>query len=135
MEKNVQGLMKKTKKELIEIILRKDDEEKNLSNSLNDFVKRCDDLRGKLNTSVKDCEGMTSRINDMSAENNKLKEDLIKANENVFQHQRGMDTLTTEKEELERELYFVNKKKATLFTWCWILGAALILVGIMTLLF
>lgn len=135
MERNVQGLMKKTKKELIEIILRKDDEEKNLSNSLNDFVKKCDDLQGRLNASVKDCEGMTNRINNMSAENTKLKEDLSKAHENVFQHQRGMDILTTEREEFKQKLLITEKKNQTLSGWCIFFVIAIIIIGILELMF
>lgn len=145
MEKNVERLMKKTKKELVEIILRKDEECNNLSNSLNDSVKECDDFRLKLKNAIEDCEGSKKEIdrlrNQPSAneslveENNRLRKDLQEANQNVLEHQESIDSLTTDKETIKDELYTALKKNKRLSNWCGILYIAIIVLIILLLVF
>lgn len=145
MEKNVERLMKKTKKELVEIILCKDEECNNLSNSLNDSVKECDDLRLKLKNAIEDCEGSKKEIdrlrNQPSAdktlveENNKLRKYLQEANQNVLEHQETIDSLTTDKETIKDELYSVSKKNKRLSNWCGILSIIIIVLAILSLVF
>lgn len=159
MEKNVERLMKKTKKELVELILRKDEEAKsvgnslsnsekekeNLSKSLNDFVKRCDDLELRLKHAIEDCEGSKREVerlrNQPSAdktlveENNRLRKYLQEANQNVLEHQESIDSLTTDKEAIKDELYIASKKNKRLSNWCGILYIIIIVLAILLLVF
>lgn len=145
MEKNVERLMKKTKKELVDIILRKEEECKNLSNALNDSVKRCDDLELRLKNAIEDCEGSKREVdrlrNQPSAdkalveENNRLRKYLQEANQNVLEHQESIDSLTTDKETIKDELYTALKKNKRLSNWCGILYIAIIVLVILLLVF
>ena len=139
------SLMRKTKTQLVEIILRKDEECNNLSNSLNDSVKECDDLRLKLKNAIEDCECSKKKIdrlrNQPSAdktlveENNRLRKDLQEANQNVLEHQESIDSLTTDKETIKDELYTALKKNKRLSNWCGILYIAIIVLTILLLVF
>ena len=80
-------------------------------------------------------EDKDKEILKLNGENNKLKIDLQKANENVSEHQAGMDSLTTEKEILKNELITSSKRNKNLSNWCAILSIISIIFVILLLAF
>ena len=112
MSNNETGLMKKTKKELVEIILRKDDEEIRLKSS---YEAAKEDAK-KSEESVK-----------------LLTDNLNKANANVQQHQRGMDELTSQKVEAENAAKHLRNQRNTARTIAWILVVATVVLTIITI--
>lgn len=107
------GLMKKTKAQLVEIILRKDDEEAR--------------LRKSLESANKDIEGSSNRIKLLTM-------DLNKANANVQQHQAGMDELTSQKVAAEEVAEKFRKERNAARGWNWVLAIAVITVSLLWIL-
>lgn len=108
MSNNETGLMKKTKKELVDIILRKDDEEIRLKNSYE--------------AAKKDAEEKDSTIK-------RLTDSLNKANRNVEQHQSGMDELTSQKVAVEEAAKKFEKERNAARGWNWILAIAVVIIS------
>lgn len=84
------GLMKQTKKELISIILRKDDIEKKLNKELADVeldLQKAKSMIGRNESTIKT-----------------LREDLDKSEKNVNQHQNAIDELTIINADVEHSL-------------------------------
>lgn len=108
MSNNETGLMKKTKKELIDIILRKDDEEKRLKNAYE--------------AAKKDAEGKDEIIK-------RLTDSLNKANRNVEQHQSGMDELTSQKVAAEEAAKKFEKERNVARGWNWVLATAVVIIA------
>ena len=84
------SLMKQTKKELVAIILRKDDTEKKLN-------KKLDDVELSLNKA----KSMISR-NESTIKT--LRENLDESEKNVSQHQNAIDELTTINADIKHSL-------------------------------
>lgn len=102
------GLMKKTKKELVDIILRKDDEEIRLKNSY-EAAKQ----------DAKKSEENVKRLTDS----------LNKANINVQQHQSAMDELTVDKFAAEEATAKLEKERNSARSWNWVLAAAVVIIA------
>jgi len=107
------GLMKKTKAQLVEIILRKDDEEIRLKNAYE--------------AAKKDAEEKDKTIK-------RLTDSLNKANANVQQHQAGMDELTSQKVAAEEAAKKFEKERNAARAWNWVLAIAVIIASILWIL-
>lgn len=124
MEKNVERLMKKTKKELIEIILSQDEEILKFKNA-NEALKA-------------DVEVYSTRCKDQLEENSKvvndnkiLKEELRKANQLILDQQNGMDENTTAMEVAKQTITDADKKNRKLSSLCYFLLCVIaIMLGI-----
>lgn len=103
MSNQIEGLMKKTKKELAELVVNRDMVIVNLKAAVTSAKSINENLK-------KDSDGDKVKINNLEISLKKAAEDLNKANEQVYQHQRGMDKLTTEKVELGELNNRLNKK-------------------------
>ena len=114
MSNKEKGLMSKTKKELVEIILRKDDEEIRLKN-LYEAAKEA---------AIRNEE--TSK---------RLMDSLNKANANVQQHQAGMDELTSQKVAAEEATKKFKKERNTARSWNWILSIAVVIIAALWVIF
>lgn len=107
MSTNETGLMKKTKAQLVEIILRKDDEEIRLKNAY---------------------EAAKEEVKKSEENAKRLTNDLNKANANVQQHQSGMDELTSQKVAAEDAARKFEQERNTHRNWNYVLGIAIILI-------
>lgn len=108
------GLMTKTKKELVEIILRKDDEEIRLRNSYEvakENAKKSED----------DVKHLTDSLN--------------KANANVQQHRIAMDELTSDKVAAEEAAKKFKKERNTARNWNWVLAIAVVIIAALCIIF
>lgn len=113
MSNNETGLMKKTKKELVDIILRKDDEEKRLRET----IKSNEEVMAKQDEAI-----------------TKMKNSLETANRNVLQHQAGMDELTSQKVDAEEAAKKFKKERNAARAWNWVLAIAVITISILWIL-
>ena len=102
------GLMKKTKAQLVEIILRKDDEEIRLKNAYE--------------AAKKDAEEKDETIK-------RLNDSLNKANHNVEQHQSGMDEITSQKVAAEEAAKKFEKERNVARSWNWVLATAVVIIA------
>ena len=114
MSNNETGLMKKTKKELVEIILRKDDEE----NRLRGINK---DLEEKLKISEEQRKSLTKSVET--------------ANHNTEQHQNVIDDLTSEKVAAEESVKYFKKQCNNARSWNWILSIAVVIIAALWVIF
>lgn len=108
MSNNETGLMKKTKKELVDIILRKDDEEKRLKEQIEE---------NKRVMAMQD-EAIT-----------KMRKSLETANHNVEQHQKGMDEITSQKVAAEEAAKKFEKERNAARGWSWVLATAVVIIS------
>lgn len=67
MSKRINSLMKKTKKELVEIILRKDDVENNYINAIKSLKALNEDLTNKLNVKEKQHSDNVAKIEELNS--------------------------------------------------------------------
>lgn len=104
------GLMKKTKKELIEIILRKDDEEIRLKEQIEENKK-------------------VMALQDEAA--TKMIKSLETANHNLQQHQSGMDELTSQKVAAEETVKKVKRELNSARIWNCVLAIAVVIAAIL----
>ena len=109
------GLMKKTKAQLVEIILRKDDEEIHLKNAYEDAKKVMFSFQ-------KDVEEKDETIK-------RLTDSLNKANRNVEQHQAGMDEVTSQKVAAEEAAKKFEKERNSARGWNWVLATAVVIIA------
>lgn len=108
MSNNETALLRKTKAQLVEIILRKDDEEIRLKNS---YEAAKEDAK-KSEENVK-----------------RLTDSLNKANHNVEQHQSVMDELTSQKVAAEEAAKKFEKERNTARAWNWVLATAVVIIA------
>lgn len=108
MSNNETGLMKKTKKELVDIILRKDDEEK------------------RLRETIKQNEESIAYRDDVIS---KTRKSLEEANKNVVQHQAAIDELTSQKAEAENAAKCFKNERDSARNWNYVLGIAVIIIA------
>lgn len=101
------GLMKKTKAQLVEIILRKDDEELCLKKQIKENEKVID-MKDKAIT--------------------EMKKSLEIANLNVEQHQEGMDELTSQKVAAEETAKKFEEERNNARGWNYILSALVVIM-------
>ena len=101
------GLMKKTKAQLVEIILRKDDEEIRLKNAYE--------------AAKKDAEEKDKTIK-------RLTNSMNEANRNVEQHQSAMDELTSQKVAAEEAAKKFEKERNAAYGWNWALATTIVIV-------
>lgn len=102
------GLMKKTKAQLVEIILRKDDEEI------------------RLKETIKDNELVMTRQNDAIT---KMKKSLEDANRNTEQHQSVMDEVTSQKVAAEEAAKKFEKERNSARGWNWVLATTIAIIA------
>lgn len=102
------GLMRKTKKELVDIILRKDDEEIRLKNQIEENKK----------VMAMQDEAIT-----------KTRKSLETANRNVEQHQKGMDEITSQKFAADEAARKFKKERNSARGWNWVLGIAIVIIA------
>ena len=91
------GLMKQTKKELVAIILRKDDTENGLRKELADVKLDFDKAKKMIDERDK-------KITDKDSEISNLKLDFEQSEKNVSQHQDTIDELTVINADVEHSL-------------------------------
>lgn len=115
MSNKVDGLMKKTKKELVEIIIYNDD----VREELNQHV---DVYENKYAEKVSECEKL-------DVENEKLRSSLEEANKNVVQHQASIDELTSQKAEAEEIAKCFKNERDSARNWNYVLGIAVIVIA------
>lgn len=121
MIKNEKSLMNKTKKELISIIDKQDDEITELKCKTKTTDEEHSRLMQKLNASEDKLR--------ISEENlKKASEQINKANDNVYQHQRGMDKIASELTELTELNNKLNKKIKANNGLCWFLTIVIIVL-------
>lgn len=101
------GLMKKTKAQLVEIILRKDDEEIRLKN----FYE----------AAKKDAEEKDRNIKHLT-------DSLNEANRNVEHYKSGMDELTSQKAEAYEVAKKFEKERNAAYGWNWALATTIVIV-------
>lgn len=114
MSNKEKGLMAKTKKELVEIILRKDDEEIRLRNS---YEAAKEDAK----KSEDDVKHLTDSLN--------------KANANVQQHQLCIDELTSDKVAAEEAAKKFEKERNTARSWNRVLAIAVVIIAALWIIF
>ena len=121
MIKNEKSLMNKTKKELISIIDKQDDEitelkckDKAMDENYSILMQKSNSLNDKLRISEENLKKAAETIN--------------KANDNVYQHQRGMDKIASEKAELTELNNKLNKKIKANNRLCWFLTIVIIVL-------
>lgn len=107
MSKKETGLMNKTKAQLVEIILRKDDEEIRLKNVYE--------------AAKKDAEEKDKSIK-------RLTDSLNEANRNVENYKSGMDELTSQKVDAEEAAKKFEKERNAAYGWNWALATAIVIV-------
>lgn len=103
MSSKIEGLMKKTKKELAELVVNREEVIDNLKAAVTSAKNINENMK-------KDSDGYKVRINNLEISLKKAAEDLNKANEQVYQHQYGMDKIATEKAEIAELNNRLNKK-------------------------
>lgn len=108
MSNNEKGLMSKTKKELVEIILRKDDEEIRLKET----IKQNEESIAKQDDAI-----------------SKMRKSLETANVNVQQHQKGMDEVTSQKVAAEEAAKKFEKERNSARNWNWVLATAVVIIA------
>ena len=113
MSNNETGLLRKTKAQLVEIILRKDDEEVRLKKQIEENKK----------VMAMQDEAIT-----------KMRKSLETANRNVEQHQSGIDEVTSQKVAAEEAAKKFKKERNTARAWNWVLAIAVIIVSILWIL-
>lgn len=101
------GLMNKTKAQLVEIILRKNDAETSLKHAYE--------------AAKKDAEEKDETIK-------RLTDSLNKANCNVEQHQSGMDEVTSQKVAAEEAARKFEKERNAARGWNWILAIITVII-------
>lgn len=114
MSNKEKGLMAKTKKELVEIILRKDDEEIRLRETIKnneESIAKQDDAISKMRKSLED------------------------ANRNTEQHQSSIDELTSDKVVAEQAAKKFEKERNTARGWNWVLAIAVIIIAALWIIF
>lgn len=102
------GLMKKTKAQLVEIILRKDDEETRLKNQIEDN-KRVIAMQDEANT--------------------KMRKSLETANRNVEQYQSGIDEVISQKVAAEEAAKKFEEERNAARGWNWVLATAIVIIA------
>ena len=102
------GLMKQTKAQLVDIIMRKDDEEARLK---------------------KDIESLKNDVLVKEDTCKKLRNSLEKANHETEQHQAAMDDLTTEKVEFANAAKTFEKERNNARTWNWVLATVIVIIS------
>lgn len=121
---NAKSLMKKTKKELVEIILKQDDEILALKNAN-------EALKGDVDTYSNRCNSQLEETRKIEKDNERLKEELRKANQLILDQQNGMDENTTAMEVAKQTVVDVNKKNRKLSNLCYFLLCVIaIMLGI-----
>lgn len=111
---NAKSLMKKTKKELVEIILKQDGEILELKNANEAFKNDVDIYSNRCNSQLEE----TRKI---ARDNERLKEELRKANQLILDQQSGMDENTTAMEVTKQTIADVDKKNRKLSNLCYFL--------------
>lgn len=119
MSNNFDGLMKKTKKELIEIINNQDV----ALAYLKDDFKVSKDANKELQDII-DTERAKFR-HDYDAINKSLEE----ANKNVVQHKASIDELTSQKIEAENAAKCFKNERDSARNWNYVLGIAVIVIA------
>lgn len=117
------GLMRKTKKELVDIILRKDDVESNLKERLENTANKYAELASKN-------DALNKSYATLSDEIGKLKKYLNEANRNVEQHQSGIDEVTTQKAEVEAVANSLKKNIKKMKALNWVLFICAIILAV-----
>lgn len=138
MSNNETGLMKKTKKELVEIINSQD---VRINNLKRDFDV-CKDRAEKMQ---RECELANDQAHNIADEFAKLqktiaderatfrhdyddvRKSLEKANKNVVQHQAAIDELTSQKVEAENAAKCFKNERDSVRNWNYVLGIAVII--------
>lgn len=115
------SLMKKTKKELVEIILRKDDVEAKLKEELESCKTKNAELRNKIST--------------LEEQKASLTKSLETANRSVQNQRAGMDEYASQVAELKEKLENANKINKCAHRWNWIMSIALIILAIFCIVF
>lgn len=101
------GLMKKTKKELVDIIIRKDDEE----------IRLKEQIEENKNVMAMQDDAIT-----------KIRKSLENANRNVEQHQKGMDEITSQLTAAAEAARKFREKRDSARSWNWVLGIAVVII-------
>lgn len=133
------GLMKKTKKELVEIIIRNDDVREELNNQIDVYKDRAEkmqrecELAGKYAATVSDeLTKLKKSIADERAtfrhDYDDVRKSLEKANKNVVQHQAAIDELTSQKVEAENAAKCFKNERDSARNWNYVLGIAVIVI-------
>lgn len=133
------GLMKKTKKELVEIIIRNDDVREELNKQINVYKDRAEKMQ-------RECELANDQAHNIADEFAKLqktiaderatfrhdyddvRKSLEKANKNVVQHQAAIDELTSQKVEAENAAKCFKNERDSARNWNYVLGIAVIVI-------
>lgn len=138
MSNNETGLMKKTKKELVEIIYTKNVEIENLKRDSDVYKDRAEkmqrecELAGKHAASVSDeLVKLRKTIADERAtfrhDYDNIRKSLEEANKNVVQHQAAIDELTFQKAEAEEAAKCFKNERDSARNWNYVLGIAVII--------
>ena len=139
MSNNFDGLMKKTKKELVEIIYTKDVEIDNLKKDCDVYKDRAEkmqrecELAGKHAASVSDeLAKLKKTIADERAtfrhDYDDVRKSLEEANKNVVQHQAAIDELTSQKAEAENAAKCFKNERDSARNRNYVLGIAVIVI-------
>lgn len=139
MSNNETGLMRKTKKELVEIICTKDVEIDNLK-------KDCDVYKNRAKKMQQECELANDQAHNIADEFAKLKKtiaderatfrhdyddvrkSLEEANKNVVQHQAAIDELTSQKVEAENAAKCFKNERDSARNGNYVLGIVVIVI-------
>lgn len=105
---NAKSLMKKTKEQLVEIILKQDTE-------ILEFKKCNEALKADVEVYSTRCKDQLEENSKVINDNKRLKEELRKANQLILDQQNGMDENASEITRLKQELNNVNKKNKKLY--------------------
>ena len=120
MSNNFDGLMKKTKKELVEIIIRNDDVREELNNQIDVYKDRAEKMQEEYNLAKQQSKDAIDKVL-------KLQKSLEEANKNVVQHQAAIDELTSQKVEAENAAKCFKNERDSARNWNYVLGIAAII--------
>lgn len=121
---NAKSLMKKTKEQLVEIILKQDGE-------ILEFKNANEVLKSDVKTYSERCKDQLEETKKITKDKERLKEELNKANQLILGQQNGMDENASEILRLKQELDVVNKKNNNLSNACFIIsGIIAIIIGV-----
>lgn len=121
---NAKSLMKKTKEQLVEIILKQDAE-------ILEFKKCNEALKADVEVYSTRCKDQLEENSKVINDNKRLKEELRKANQLILDQQNGMDENTTAMEVAKQTVVDVNKKNRKLSNLCYFLLCVIaIMLGI-----